>query len=123
MDIRRWLGTAIGCIVIVYGVRTGIPLSSPVSLTPGLYTAGQLVSRGVFGLLVLTPGVMLLLWPDVLHLRRKALLGAAASNIYVTIAIMFNDWTRWGSAAASLGWALTAFILYAGARAEGRTRE
>lgn len=115
--MRRELEIVLSCVVIVYGVRTAIPLGQWDSST------GALVWRAVFGLLLLSPGVVLLRWPLVLSRRWKALLGVAASNIYVTAAILGNDWTRWGSAAASLGLSGVAFILYAGARAEGRKRD
>lgn len=99
--------------VVVYGVRTALPL-----------TPGHAVwwARLPFGLLVLTPGALLLWWRMATPVRyRRTLLGVAAANIYVTAAILFGDATRLASAAASLGMAGIAFILYASARAKGRT--
>jgi hypothetical protein len=119
--MRREIEIVLAVVVIIAGIRTGLPLTSP--LTPGPYGTVQVISRAVFGLLVLTPGVMLLLWPKVLHLRQKALLGAAASNLYVGAAVLFDDWTRLASGGEALGWVFAAFILYAGARAEGRKHD
>lgn len=114
--LLRRLEIVLACVVLVYGVRTAIPLTTAALPTP-------LWWRIVFGLLVLVPGILLLARSPSPSRRRKTLLGVAAANIYVTAAILGNDWTRLSSAACTFGMSIIAFILYAGARAEGRTRE
>ena len=110
---RREIELVLSAVVIVYGVRTSLPLTAAAAGRP-------LWGLILFGCLVLLPGVMLLFSVGKLRWRQNALLGVLGSNIYVTLAILGNDWTRWGSAAASLGLSGIAFILYLGARAEGR---
>jgi hypothetical protein len=116
--MRREIEVVLAVVVIFYGIRTGMPL------TPGaLDTGWALVFRVAFGLLVLVPGVLLLMWADPASRRAKALLGVAASNLYATAAIVIAAPTWFGAAAATAGLSVMAFILYAGARAEAGQHE
>lgn len=111
--VVRLFEIGLAVAALFYGVRTAVPLSPEYMWW----------TRIPFGLLVLSPGVVLLWFAHTARRRAKALLGVAASNIYVTAAVIGSDWTRFGSAAAPAVLSVMAFILHAGARAEGRDGE
>ena len=112
---RRQFEVIMAVIVIVYGLRTAIPLTAAAVF--GLWW------RIPFGLLVLSPGVALLLWSHRPVVHRRALLGVAAAGLYATAGIIGTNWMLIGSAVTSLGMSCMAFILYGLARLEAREHE
>lgn len=96
--------------VILFGIRTALPLghstvyvSLPVKIT--------------FGLIGLTPGIIVLAARSARG-RVKALLWITITDVYLAVLAIWDDWTRFGSAGASLALAAVSLTLYARARAE-----
>lgn len=110
--LTRRADVTLSVVLLVYAVRTALPLG-----TSRVYVDEYV--RLVFASLVALPAVLLLVVSRETR-RMKVLLAVSATYLYVTLLALVADWTRFASAASSLGLAILALMLWTSAKVERR---
>jgi len=110
-SVRRAIEIVLAISVLIYAVRTGVPV--------GQSSYSNVWFKLLAALVVAAPGVWLIV-ANSLKARGEALVAVGAVSISLGAIGLIQDWTRFASAGAAFALAATAFILCAGALADSR---